>query len=120
MRALAVAMFSVLAACASVRSSIHVTGVRGRASRRPVPVFYALSPPFSYETIGEVRASARSDQAHIDELIAEAEARAEEVGADAIVIHDVITDARNVVQRVWHTCSGYGPGGRIYQYSCPG
>lgn len=107
------------AACASVGSSVQVTGPTGRPTTRAVPVFYALAPPFAYREVGQIHATGQADQAHLDELIREAEARAGELGADAIVVREVRTDTRYSSQQVWRTCTTYGPGGRPAQYSCP-
>ena len=116
---LALGLVVLSSACATVESSLRVTGSPRSPSSRPVPVFYAVAPPFRYREVAHIDAVGRNAEAHLDDLLDEAERRARQVGADAIVIRDVRTEARPVIQRVLQTCTSVGPGGVPLQYNCP-
>lgn len=109
----------LLSDCALSPNTTRVMGEAGGSSRGPVPVYFALSPPFAYDVIGDVSANLDGDRAHLEDLIGEAETRARSLNADAIVIREARSDARLVSQQIWRTCVSPGPAGRSFQYSCP-
>ena len=83
-------------------------------------MYWVTSPPFAYRSLGEVRATGRDERAHLDEVLDDVEAQAAALGADAIVIRDVRTDARWVAVSNMRTCSQVGIGGVPATLTCPG
>ena len=114
----ALVLTTVSAACATVHSSVQVITAPGTPGTGPVPVYYALAPPFAYAPVGEIHVVADGDRAHLEDLLAEAETRARGLGADAVLVHDVRTDARYVRQLVWRQCTSYGPVHRSLGGAC--
>lgn len=109
----------VASACASVQSTVEVTGTPGAPVRGPVPVYYGVSPDFPTQDIGAIDAYGQGARAHLDDLLEEAEARAQQLGADAIVVRDVRTVARYTPRTEMRPCTRYGMGRVPMQYTCP-
>lgn len=108
-----------LAGCASVQSIVEVTGSPGTPGRGPLPVYYALAPPFPTHEVGVIDTYGHGNDAHLDELLADAETRAHALGADALVVRDVRTVPRYVPRTEYRPCGrGFGlRGGGMF--TCP-
>lgn len=110
---------ALVTGCAALRSTVDVTGSPGAPRRAPVPVYYGLGPDFPTEEIGAIEAYGQGHRAHLDDLLDEAEARAQRLGADALLVRDVRTAARYVPRTEMRPCSRHGPGGIPMQFTCP-
>lgn len=119
-RALTLMLLS-LAGCASVQSVVEVTGAPGTPGRGPLPVYYAVAPPYPAHEVGVIDTYGNGNGAHLDELLNDAEARARALGADALVIRDVRTVARYVPRTEYRPCGrGFGMGMRGGgMFTCP-
>ncbi len=93
--------------------------VTAGASNAGVPVYFALPPPFTWRSVGDVSVSARGDAAHLDDLLADAETRARRLGAEALIVRDMHTDAGYTQQILWESCSPVGMYGMGYGGMCP-
>lgn len=108
-------------ALSALALALPLTGGCAAARRRAtVPVYWVTAPPFAYRSLGEVRAVARDDRAHLDDVLDDAGAQAAAMGADALVIRDVRTEARWVTLSNMRTCSQVGIGGLPMPMTCPG
>ena len=74
-----------LAGCASVQSVVEVTGSPGAPGRGPLPIYYAVAPPFPTHEVGVIDTYGQGNGAHLDELLTDAETRARALGADALL-----------------------------------
>lgn len=108
-----------LAGCASVRSVVEVTGSPGTPGRGPLPLYYAVAPPYPTHEVGVIDTYGQGNGAHLDELLNDAETRARALGADALVIRDVRTVARYVPRTEFRPCGrGFGMRG-AGMFTCP-
>lgn len=109
----------VASACAAVQSTVDVTGSPGRPGRGPIAVYYGLAPDFPTQEIGAIQTYGQGPRAHLDDLLEEAEVRARELGAEAIVVRDVRTIARHVPRTEMRPCTRYGVRGMPFHATCP-
>jgi hypothetical protein len=109
---------SVVAGCASVQSAVDVTGAPGAPGRGPVPVYYALAPDFPTREVGVIEAHGRGATAHLEDLLEEAERRAQQLGADAVILRELRTTAHLVPHTEFRPC-GRGTGGMSMAFTCP-
>jgi hypothetical protein len=108
-----------LASCASVQSVVEVTGSPGAPGRGPLPVYYAVAPPFPTHEVGVIDTYGQGNGAHLDELLTDAETRARALGADALVVRGVRTVARYVPRTEYRPCGrGFGMRG-AGMFTCP-
>ena len=98
-------MSLALMGCASVQSVVEVTGTPGAPGRSTLPVYYGLSPGFPTQEVGVIDSYGRGPTAHLDELLADAEARARRLGADAVLVRGVRTVARYTTRTEYRPCS---------------
>ena len=71
-----------------------------------LPVYLAGPPPPGMRVIGPLRASARGAGAHLDALLAEIDARAVAMRAEAIVVRAIRVDGEATVTAVPRPCPG--------------
>lgn len=108
-----------LSACASVQTVVEVTGTPGAPGRDALPVYFAVAPPFPTHEVGVIDTYGRGADAHLDDLLADAETRARNLGADALLIRDVRTIARYVPRTEFRPCGrGFGMRG-AGMFTCP-
>lgn len=120
MRPVAVMLVAQLAlGCASVKSVVSVTGAPGAPTNRPLPVYYALAPEFPTQEIGVIESVGRGVATHVEDLLRDAEARARRLGADALIVRQVQTIARNVPRTEFRPCGRVGMFRMSNTFTCP-
>jgi hypothetical protein len=102
--------FGVMASlgCAPVQSHVRYLGRNApRAASREVGVYWAVAPPWPYRTVAEVRVTARDERGHLDVALTEALARVREAGGQALLVRNVQTHTRLVLQSLMGNCGRF-------------
>lgn len=99
---------TVALGCAPVQSRVRYLGRSApRASTREVGVYWAVAPPWPYRAVAEVRVTARDERGHLDVALTEALDRVREAGGHALVVRDVQTRTRLVLQSLMGNCGRF-------------
>jgi hypothetical protein len=94
--------------CAPVQSRVRYLGRSApRATTRDVGVYWAVAPPWPYRAVAEVRVTARDERGHLDVALTEALDRVREAGGHALLVRDVQTRTRLVLQSLMGNCGRF-------------
>jgi len=72
-----------------------------------VGVYYAVAPRWPYRVVAEVNVTARDERAHLDVALEEALGRVREAGGHALLVRDVRTHTRLVLQSMGGNCGRF-------------